>query len=186
MNVAKHDIKTDGHAQINAENRRRRLRITSNGVQWACWWLESPFELTKGLEHSKVAFKDNLLRWGRLCVSQVDHCVSAQERCSGCLRGVGANGSKSLTSSLQSHSHSPLCFSAWCHPTLPCTSNEPQRLCLPLPNYKLRTRLRACCHPLKLLNYGHWHQVWKLPLSPPRSRNRPCWITQAAQIKHSP
>lgn len=158
------------------------------GVQRARWWVESPFELAKGLEHSKVAFNDNLLRRGRLRVSQVDRCLSASGTLVSLPEGgwVGANGPESLTSSLQSHSHSPLCFSAWCHPTLPRTSNEPQRLCLPLPNYKLRTRLRARCHPLKLLNYGHWHQVWKLPLSPPRSRNRPCWITQAAQIKHSP
>lgn len=83
--------------------------------------------------------------------------------------GAGANGLKSLTSSLQSPSHTlcALCFSARCHPTLPRTSNEPQRLCPLLPNYKLCTCKRAHCHPLKLLNYGHWHQVWKLPLSPP-------------------
>lgn len=183
MNVAKHDINCCKSRRLCSDQRWKQTQDCVNklfsgpGGDW------SQPELTlwtdQRLEHSEVAFNDNLLRWGQLGVSS--SCVSAQEPW-----GVGANWSRSLPSSLQSHSHSPPCSSAWCHPTVPCTSNEPQRLCLPLPNYKLRTRLRARCHPLKLLNYGHWHQVWKLPLSPPRSRNRPCWITQAAQIKHSP
>lgn len=157
-------VKAGGCARINAENRRGSVRLTSRGVR-RCLLVTgvsraSPFELTKGLERSKVAFNDNLSRRGRLRVSQVDQLRNVGQSA---LRGGsgwgGANGPESLTSSLQSHSHSPLCFGAWCHPTLPCTSNEPRRLCLPLPNYKLGARLRARCHPLKLLNYGHWHQV---------------------------
>lgn len=59
----------------------------STGLQVTALRQSSPFELTKGLEHSKVTFNDGLSRWGWLCVSQGDPCVTAQERRSARLRG---------------------------------------------------------------------------------------------------